>query len=75
MLDIKRTSTLSGKTRTKQLPITQEQMDMYDAGIYYKAAFPDLSEEDFRFLAYGITVSEHAAYRKKDKSRKSCCGG
>ena len=72
MLDVTRKSTLTGKERTKQLPITQEQMDMYEAGVYIRSAFPDLIEDDIRFIQFGITVAENAAFEKRKESRGGC---
>tara|TARA_R110000765_G_scaffold172834_1_gene277738 strand:+ start:1690 stop:1923 length:234 start_codon:yes stop_codon:yes gene_type:complete len=75
MISITRKSTLTGKERTKQLPITQEQLDMYEAGVYHGAAFPGSSEEDIRFIRSGITAPEHEAFVKAEaENRGKGCG-
>ena len=75
MISITRKSNLTGKERTKQLPITQEQLDMYDAGVYYGSAFPDSSEEDIRFIRSGVTAPEHEAFVKGEaENRRKGCG-
>jgi len=75
MLKVTRTSTLSGKTRTKQLPITKEQLAAYEAGVYSRVAFPDASDGDIYFLTYGITKEERETYQER-KQGPGCgaCG-
>lgn len=60
-MQIKRTSMFSGQTNTKDLAVTQEQLDAYKAGALLQDAFPDLPAEDREFIKTGITPEEWAA--------------
>lgn len=60
-MNITRTSKVSGITRTRDLPITQEQLDRYAAGALVQDAFPDLSAADREFIHTGITDEEWQA--------------
>jgi hypothetical protein len=55
---VTRTSLATGVTRTLDLPITQEQLDRYEAGELLQHAFPDLRKEDREFIKTGITAEE-----------------
>ena len=57
-MQIKRTSMFTGKTHTKDLPVTQEQLDAYKAGGLLQDAFPDLSADDREFIKTGVTKEE-----------------
>ena len=59
---ITRTSTVSGISRTMDLPITQEQLDIYNTGILYlQDCFPDCTASQREFIKTGITDDEWAA--------------
>lgn len=55
---ITKTSMLSGKTRTLDLPITAGQIALYQSGALVQHAFPHLSEADREFFLTGITDDE-----------------
>lgn len=55
---VERTSIYSGKTRTKDLPITQAQLDRWDKGELIQNVFPNLSADDREFLITGMTEEE-----------------
>lgn len=57
-MKITRTSHLSGKTRTRDLDVTQAQLDAYAGGAYLQDAFPHLSADDREFIKTGITTEE-----------------
>ena len=52
------TSLLSGKTRTRDIPITQEQLASWKAGEAIQDAMPNLEPADREFLMTGITADE-----------------
>ena len=54
------TSIMSGKVNTLDLPITQDQIDMWDQGYLIQDAMPDLTPDEREFLMTGITPSEWA---------------
>ena len=55
---ITKTSMISGKTHSMDLPITQEQLDAFSRGELVQRAFPNLSAEQREFLLTGITPQE-----------------
>lgn len=55
---IKRTSILTGVTRERDLPVTQEQINRWTAGELLQRAMPQLSAGDREFLKTGITEEE-----------------
>lgn len=58
-MDITRTSMISGKTRTLDLPVTAEQMAAFESGrMLIQDAFPHLSADDREFILTGITGEE-----------------
>jgi hypothetical protein len=57
-MKITKTSILSGKEHTMDLPVTQEQIDTYNKGALVQRAFPHLSAEEREFLLTGITPAE-----------------
>ena len=57
-MEITRTSMYSGITRTRDLDITQAQLDAYNKGVLIQNAFPDLPDSDREFLITGITGEE-----------------
>lgn len=57
-MKITRTSQFSGRTRTRNLPVTQEQFDKWHAGMPIQDAFPELSADDREFIMTGITAEE-----------------
>ena len=55
---ITRTSILSGKESTMDLPITVEQIAKWQSGELIQDVFPDLPKEQREFLLSGITPEE-----------------
>jgi hypothetical protein len=55
---ITRKSLFSGVTRTRELNITQTQIDAYLNGALIQDAFPQLSADDREFIKTGITPEE-----------------
>lgn len=55
---ITRTSQISGVTRQMDLPITEEQVSLYESGVYVQDAFPQLSSDEREFIKTGITAEE-----------------
>jgi hypothetical protein len=60
-MKITRTSTITGKTHTRDLPITEQQLAAYDSGVAVQDAFPHLSNADREFMLTGITAEEWIA--------------
>ena len=57
-MQITRKSRLSGVTRTKNINVTQEQIDAWKNGMYIQNAMPFLSVDDLEFIKTGITSEE-----------------
>lgn len=58
-LKVTRTSTLTKKTNTLELPITREQLALYEAGeVLIQDVFPHLSAPEREFIKSGITPQE-----------------
>lgn len=57
-MEITRKSMISGKTRTIDLPITEDQITSYKGGTLVQYAFPHLSDADREFFISGITDDE-----------------
>lgn len=55
---VTRKSVQSGVTRTLELPITQEQVDAFEAGTLVQDAFPHLTPDQREFFLTGITAEE-----------------
>lgn len=55
---IMRTSPFTGITRMREITVTQEQLDRWQAGELIQNAMPNLSAEDREFVMTGITAEE-----------------
>lgn len=67
-MKITRTSNYSGIKRTLDLPVTQEQIDAWEAGALIQNAMPSLSPDDREFLKTGITPDEwNEMFPKEDE--------
>ena len=66
-MEITRTSPISGKTITKDLPITEEQYVRWQNGDLIQEVMPDLPADDREFLITGITGEEWANLFKKSQ--------
>lgn len=53
-----RTSMFSGIKRTRDLPVTEEQLQKYINGALIQDAFPNLSASDREFIMTGVTDDE-----------------
>jgi len=57
-MKVTRTSMISGKVHTLDLPITEQQMEAYQNGALPQDAFPDLLAPQREFIKTGITPEE-----------------
>ncbi len=58
-MKVTRTSTLSGKTSTMELDVTEEQLAAYENGrVLIQDVFPNLSRSERDFIKLGITPKE-----------------
>ena len=58
---VQRRSILTGLVRTRELDITEEQFDAWQAGALIQDVMPHLSDSDREFLINGVTEEEWAA--------------
>ena len=61
-MKITRTSMITKKEHTLDLPVTAEQMAAYEAGALLQDAFPNLSPPVREFIKTGITPEEWKKY-------------
>jgi hypothetical protein len=66
-MQITRTSSVSGKTRTLDLPVTQAQIDAWHLGATIQQAMPNLSDDQREFILTGITAEEWDATFPEDE--------
>jgi hypothetical protein len=58
-MKVTRTSMVTGITRTIELPVTQEQIDVYHTGMgLLQDVFPNLTSGEREFIKSGITAEE-----------------
>ena len=57
-MKITRTSRYSGRTRTREIEVTQGQLDNWIDGMLIQDAMPNLSRSDREFIKTGITDEE-----------------
>jgi|TARA_R100000963_G_scaffold441_2_gene593 hypothetical protein len=55
---LERTSMISNKTTTMELPITNEQLNRWEQGELIQNVFPDLTPDQREFIMTGITGEE-----------------
>lgn len=55
---ITKTSMLSGETRSLDLNVTQDQIDLWEGGMVIQNAMPDLSVDEREFIMTGVTAEE-----------------
>ena len=59
MMNVTRKSVLTGKVRTKNIPVKQEDLTLYETGaISINDAMPYLNSQDREFILVGITAKE-----------------
>ena len=61
-MKITRTSHLTGVERTRDIDVTQEQIDAWEAGALIQDAMPHLSCSEREFIKSGITDEEWDAF-------------
>ena len=66
-MEITRKSMLTGLTTTRELPITDAQYQVWQAGQLIQDAFPQLSPADREFFLTGITESEWETMGRDDE--------
>lgn len=66
MMEIRRTSGLTGKTRTRKLDVTPDQLNNWKAGMHIQDAMPTLSVSDREFIQTGITQKEWDTHFQKE---------
>jgi hypothetical protein len=49
---------MSGVTRTLDIPVTQEQLNVWESGTVIQAAMPNLSDSEREFIMTGMTDEE-----------------
>ena len=59
---IEKTSMISGKKSTLDLPVTAEEIKLWQMGMLIQDAMPNLNEAQREFLMTGITESEWAEH-------------
>lgn len=57
---ITRQSLITGISRTLDVPVTQDQLDLWKSGVFIQDAMPDLPKELREFIMTGITAEEWA---------------
>lgn len=57
-MKVTRTSPISGKTNTKTLDITEDQIKNWQNGELLQNAFPNLTSDEREFFKSGITAEE-----------------
>lgn len=55
---ITRKSTLTGVTRSQEIPVTAEQMQAFEGGALIQNAMPNLTDDQREFILNGITPDE-----------------
>lgn len=64
---ITKTSIMSGLTRTRDIPVTKDQLYAWSQGQLIQDVMPDVSSEDREFLMTGITPEEWNALTEEDE--------
>ena len=57
-MQITKTSMFSGNTATREIPVTQAELDDWTSGTLIQDAMPSLSADDREFLMTGATPEE-----------------
>ena len=64
-MKITRASELTGVTRTLDLPVTEDQIQVWLDGMLIQAAMPNLDADQREFVKTGITSEEWETLRSK----------
>ena len=65
-MKITKTSELTGITRTLDLPVTEDQIQVWLDGMLIQAAMPNLDADQREFVKTGITPEEWENWKGKD---------
>lgn len=57
-MKITRTSMMTGKVRTLDIDVTEEQIKEYNAGALIQDAFSNISPDEREFIKTGVTSEE-----------------
>ena len=60
-MEITKISGFTGLTHTRNIPVTQAQLDAWQGGQLIQRAMPNLSADDREFLMTGVTSEEWEA--------------
>lgn len=55
---ITKKSAFTGIEHTLEIPVTQEQLDLWNSGVPIQNAMPNISAEDREFIKTGVTAQE-----------------
>lgn len=69
-MNITRISMLTGQVHTRDLPVTQAQLDLYYKGTLLQLAFPFLSPSDREFIKTGITDEEWEMFAEEQEEEQ-----
>ena len=70
-MEITRTSQFSGKTRTRNIDITEKQYDAWMNGLLIQKAMPNISADDREFIMTGITPEEWEEFSLEEEEEES----
>ena len=57
-MKITRTSYLTGRTHVMDIPVSQEQVDLWEQGVLIQDAMPNLTPHQREFMISGATQEE-----------------
>jgi len=57
-MQVTRKSIFSGKERTREIPVTEEQYAKWQSGMLIQVAMPNLTPEDREFIITGLDEEE-----------------
>lgn len=57
-MKIAKTSIIDGVTRTREIDVTQDQLNQWNSGALIQNVMPDLDENDREFIMTGITPEQ-----------------
>ena len=67
-MKITRASELTGVTRTLDIPVTEDQLKVWQDGMLIQAAMPNLDDNQREFIKTGITEEEWANLWTEDET-------
>lgn len=63
---IERISMFTGKKHALDLPVTQEQLDRWQAGAMIQEVFPELTADQREYILTGVTAEEWDAVMRPE---------